>query len=383
MEPTLKSKRLHIGGATLIIVGVLAVLYFLGGVLLVFGLSVVIAYVLLPIAKLIERAMPWRRNHPSLARGIAVGLIFLVGVGAIIGLAFAVIPPTIDQGRQFIEDFPSFLNSARLTLERWVDRYADIVPADVRVAIEEALAGAGDIVGQATWNVAKQTLGVIAGSFTFVLALATAPILVFYLMKDSAPVRESLHKPFPSVVHPYLVEVLTIADRTLGGYIRGQLLLGAVVGTIVAVGLLLLDVPFAFLLGIVAGITELVPIIGPWVGGAVGVLVTLATEPDKVLWVILLYLIVQLLENTLLVPRIQAGSLNLHPVAIILVITIGSQYFGLWGVILGPPVVALAKETAVYLVREWNAEPVAEVRWDETETPVADESAPEEEELAV
>ena len=103
--------------------------------------------------------------------------------------------------------------------------------------------------------------------------------------------------------------------------------------------------------------TELVPIIGPWIGGAVGVLVTLATEPDKVLWVILLYLIVQLLENTLLVPRIQANTLNMHPIAVILVITIGSQYFGLWGVILGPPLVALAKDVIIYLVKEWNEAP--------------------------
>ena len=122
-----------------------------------------------------------------------------------------------------------------------------------------------------------------------------------------------------------------------------------------------MGVPFAVVLGIVAGLTELVPIIGPWIGGAVGVLVTLATEPDKVLWVILLYLVVQLLENTLLVPRIQADTLNMHPIAVILVITIGSQYFGLWGVILGPPLVALAKDVIIYLVKQWNEAPEREI----------------------
>ena len=188
------------------------------------------------------------------------------------------------------------------------------------------------------------------------LGLAVAPVLIFYLMKDSTAIRRSLTAPFPARLRPHLEDILAIADRTLGGYIRGQLLLGVVVGTIVAVGLLVLGVPFAVLLGVVAGITELIPIIGPWIGGAVGVVVTLATEPDKVLWVLLLYLIVQLLENTLLVPRIQASTLNMHPVGVILTITIGSQYFGLWGIILGPPVVALAKDVAVYLVQEWKEE---------------------------
>ena len=64
-----------------------------------------------------------------------------------------------------------------------------------------------------------------------------------------------------------------------------------------------------------------------------------------------------MLENTLLVPRIQADTLNMHPIAVIVVITIGSQYFGLWGVILGPPLVALAKDVVIYLVKEWNVAP--------------------------
>lgn len=337
----------------------LGALYLLGTVLLTLGISVVIAYVLLPIAKLLERGMPWRNTRSGLARGIAVGFIFLVGLGIFAGLIIAVVPPTIEQGQRFIEDFPYFLNNARTTLEGWIAQYADLVSSDLRDQAEEALAGAGGIIGAAAWNVVKQTLGIVTGSFAFILGLATAPVLIFYLMKDSGPIRQSLHAPFPAAIRPYLRDILDIADRTLGGYIRGQLTLGVIVGVIVAVGLLLLDVPFAVLLGIVAGLTELVPIIGPWIGGAVGVLVTLATEPDKVLWVILLYLVVQLLENTLLVPRIQADTLNMHPIAVILVITIGSQYFGLWGVILGPPLVALSKDVIIYMVKQWNEAPVS------------------------
>ena len=299
MESSLKRKRFLLLGTAAILVVTLAVLYLLGSVLLTLGISAVIAYVLLPVAKLMERGMPWRHNRPGLARAISVGVIFLVGIGVFVGLIIAVVPPTVEQGQQFIEDFPTFLNNARITIEGWVAHYADVVPADVRNQIEEALAGAGGIVGAAAWNVAKQTLGVIVGSFSFILGLAVAPVLIFYLMKDSSPIRESLHAPFPTAIRPYLRDILDIADRTLGGYIRGQLTLGVIVGTIVAVGLLdCWASPLPSLLGIVAGLTELVPIIGPWIGGAVGVLVTLATEPDKVLWVILLYLIVQLCWKT-------------------------------------------------------------------------------------
>ena len=334
---------------------VFAVLYFMGTVLLVLGLSLVIAYVLLPVVRLLERGMPWRHNRPGLALGVAVAVIYLAALALLAGFLITVIPPSVEQGQQFAEDFPSFLKDARVTIEGWADRYADVVPQNARDQIEEALADAGDIVGSTAWNVVKQTLGVITGSFSFVLALATAPVLVFYLMKDSSVITRSLRAPFPAAMRPYFRDIMAIADRTMGGYIRGQLTLGLIVGTTVAVGLLLLGVPFAVILGIVAGLTELVPIIGPWIGGAVGVLVTLATEPDKILWVILLYLLIQVLENTLLVPRIQAQTLNLHPIAVILIITVGSQYFGLWGVILGPPLVALGKDVAIYFAQQWGS----------------------------
>ena len=354
MREIMTGNRPHLVAFGVVLLLALLVVYLLGSVLLVLGISAVLAYVLLPVARFLERWMPGRAGRPELARGLSVGVIFLAGLAILIGVLDAVIPPTIHQGQEFAEDFPEFLADARTTVEGWVDRYVDVVPRDQRDQVEEALAGVGDIVGAAAWNVVEQTFGVITGSFAFILGLATAPVLVFYLMKDSAMITRSLQTPFPSALRPYVRDLIHMADRTLGGYLRGQLTLGVVVGIIVTVGLLALGIPFAVVLGVVAGLTELVPIIGPWIGGAVGVLVTLATEPDKIVWVILLYLAVQLLENTLLVPRIQAETLNLHPIAVILVITIGSQFFGLWGVILGPPLTALGRDIIVYFCRQWG-----------------------------
>ena len=347
-------KRILILAAAAVIIVALLVIYLLGIVLLPLGLSLVIAYVLLPVARVLERGMPWRDRRPGLSRGIAIGVIFIVLLGVFVGFLALVIPPTVEQAKRFSDEFPGFFNSARITVEGWVDLYAEMIPVEVRDRAEETLSDAGGIVGDAAWNVMGQTLAVISSSFTLILGLATAPVLVFYLMKDSSKIHDSIYAPFPEALKPYLQNALVIVDRTIGGYIRGQLTLGLVVGTVVTVGLLLLGVPFPFVLGLIAGITELVPVIGPWIGGAVGVLVTLATEPDKVPWVILLYLAVQLLENVLLVPRIQGNSLNLHPVAIILIIVLASNFFGLWGIILGPPLVAMAKDMAVFLAREWN-----------------------------
>lgn len=365
MRQDIKRRRSLLASAAVVIV-TLGALYLLGTALLPVGLSVVIAYVLLPVVRLLERLIPRRRQRPGLVRGIAVGIVYLIVLGILAGVLALVIPPAMEQSRQFAEEFPGLLNSARITVEGWIARYAELIPVEIRDRVEETLSSAGDIAGDAAGRVASQTWGAVSGSFTLILGLATAPVLVFYLIKDSANIRASLYAPFPETLRPCLKDLLDIAEKTLGGYIRGQLTLGLAVGAVVTVGLLLLGAPFPFILGLIAGLTELVPLIGPWIGGIAGVLVMLATAPHLVPWVILLYLGVQLLENALLVPRIQSDSLNLHPVALILVIIIASNYFGLWGVILGPPLAAMLKDMAVWFVREWRSAADALGAGDET-----------------
>ena len=378
-QPDWRSRTNLLIAASIVVVTLL-ILYLMGTVLLTLGLSAIIAYVLLPGAKAIERAFPWRRSRPSLSRGIATGVIFLILLAILAGILALVIPPTIEQAERFSEDFPGFLDSARSTVEGWLAKYAETIPEDVRDRIEGTIAGAGGIVGEAAWRVVSQTIAVVSGSFAVILGLATAPVLVFYLMKDSAMIRASLYSPFPESLRPHLLEAVNIADRTIGGYIRGQIVLGLIVGAVVSVGLLLIGVPFSYILGIVAGVTELVPVIGPWIGGSAGVLVTLASAPEKLPWVILLYIAVQLLENTLLVPRVQGSTLRLHPAAVIAVVVVASSSFGLWGVILGPPLVAMVRDMAVYFAREWKrAEtgPVVEDISDSEEGAEGDDASPD------
>ena len=144
-----------------------------------------------------------------------------------------------------------------------------------------------------------------------------------------------------------------------------------------------MGVPFPVFLGIVGGITELVPIIGPWIGGAAAVLVTLALAPDKVLWVVLLYLGIQLVENTILVPRIQGNALKLHPILLILIVVVASQTFGIWGVILGPPLVAMGKAMAEYFLGEWSRVVPAPPASFPGPEPAAEDSSPNESSGAV
>ena len=340
--------------ATAVFAVALILLYVLGSVLLTILLSALIAYVLLPLRDVIVRTMPWREKRPGLSRGIAVGIIFLVAAGAFTGSIVLLIPPTIEQSREFIVNFPTFFNSARMEIETWIGENAELVPDDVRAQIEENLAGMGRILANAAWQVLPRTVGLVSETFSLIIGLVTMPVLIFYMAKDSRQVGSSLLVPFPKALRPYLVDLAKVADNTLGGYLRGQLILGAIVGVAVTIGLVAMGVPFAGVLGIIAGVSEMIPIVGPLIGGAAGILVTLASAPEKVIWVGLLYLGVQLVENTLLVPRVQAGTLNLHPIAVILVIILGGHFFGIWGIIFGPPLVSMSRDIVRYIADGWN-----------------------------
>ena len=342
-----------------ILVVMLFLMYLLGAVLFTVLLSGLIAYVLLPLRHGLVKLMPWRESRPDLSRTIAVTAIFVVATGITVGLLAVAIPPTVRQSQEFIEEFPTFFASARETVEGWIGEYSERVPQDVRMQIEDNLASMGSTLAESAFQILPKTVSFIVGSFSLIIGLATMPVLIFYLAKDSKQIGDYLISPFPRVLRPYLLDMAKIADRTLGGYLRGQLILGLTVGIAVTIGLMVIGIPFAVILGVVAGISELVPIVGPWIGAAAGLLVTLATAPEKILWVALLYLGVQLLENAFLVPRVQAETLNIHPVAVIIVIILGSHFFGFWGIILGPPLLSLIKDIVKYLADEWDVAPGA------------------------
>ena len=162
--------------------------------------------------------------------------------------------------------------------------------------------------------------------------------------------------------------VTTIANDVLGAYVRAQLTLGVVVGAVVFVGLFALGIRFAALLGLIAGVFELIPIIGPLLGAIPGILVALATSPGDLLWVVLLYTGVQLVENAVLVPRIQGRAVDIHPAIIMLLLVISSEVAGLWGVIVAVPLAAVTRDVFLYFLHEWSEEPAGPP--DETPLPL-------------
>jgi predicted PurR-regulated permease PerM len=138
-------------------------------------------------------------------------------------------------------------------------------------------------------------------------------------------------------------------DGLLGSYLRGQLLLCLIVGGMATIALILLGIDAALLLGTIAGVLELIPILGPYMGALPAVLIALVKEPILALWTALAFAAIQQIENLFLVPRISGNAVRFHPALVMVIVLMGSQLAGLWGLLVAVPVAAMIRDVYAYL----------------------------------
>ena len=323
-------------------------LYAVKGALFPFIIGLMLSYILHPFVTVIENFMPWRSRRPDIARGASIGLVYCVSLLVFIGALIVVVPPIFRQSTELLNTLPDFINGARLTVEGWSREYSGNVPTEISLEIERLLENAGVILVGAFRGLLHKTATAAVHALTLVVGMVVLPIFVFYLLKDREKVRMSFIEVFPSDIQIHVVYVLRILNRVVGAYVRAQVTLSVIVWICITVGLAVMQIQFAALLGAVAGIFEFVPIIGAWIGVIPTIVVVLSTSPDKIIFVLILFGSVQILQGAFLVPRIQSFSMKVHPLIVLISIVIGSEVGGMWGVVLGPPIAASIKELIVY-----------------------------------
>lgn len=320
--------------------------------LLPFAVGAIAAYALSPIVDGLASLIPARtRRHDLIRRGLVVLLIYAVFFGAIGGIGVATVPTAINQATEFFDELPEIVDEARVQLTSWADRYRATVPDDLREEID----GAAEELSTSATQMVGNLLGGTAGSLTSAIGLVSGfliiPFWLFYALRDRHFIERNFMRAVPPGMRDDVTYVARISDALLGRYIRAQLLLGLVVGIAVGVSMTFLGVQFSIGLGLWAGITELIPILGPWLGGIPGVIIVLATEPDLLLPVLLVYFVVQQLENNFLVPRIQGDAVDIHPAMVIMLLVVFGAIWGLIGMIIAVPVTAIVRELFWYADR--------------------------------
>ena len=182
-------------------------------------------------------------------------------------------------------------------------------------------------------------MGLFSGLFIYLLT----PILAYYLLRDKAIICEKINGIFPCAYKQRIAYLCREIDRVLTKFIRGHLLLALIVGILMAIGLSIINVKFAILLGIFAGVLDLVPYFGPILGAIPAVAIALLDSKSKAIYVIIITVLIQQLESNYLSPKILGESVGLHPLAIIFVVLAGGHLFGFLGLVLAVPAAAIGK----------------------------------------
>jgi len=325
-----------------------------GGQLLPFILGLILAYLLLPLVNLLSRRVP---------RWAAILIIYVVGLTLFISAIVFVVPPVARQIGEFFGQMPEFYDKQ---VQPFVDDrlswYRQEVPQDVQVQVDEqvsnALSGLRENASNFAATIGQSLLNIMLRFFSTIIFLAgflIIPFWLFYVLLDEEKGKAALDKVLPVQVRADFWSVVTIFDRIFSAYIRGQITLGAIIAVMSYVGLWIVDIivpgtiPYKLLLALVAGFTELIPVIGPILGAIPAIIVGLFASPMAGLVIAILYIIIQQIENNLLVPRIIGGVVEIHAAALMMLLVVSASVAGLLGVILSAPIAAVARDLYRYL----------------------------------
>jgi predicted PurR-regulated permease PerM len=237
--------------------------------------------------------------------------------------------------------------------------------ADVQQALNArgiTVGNGGDlsaILGSDTKGVATHLGQIVIAGATGVITVAVDTIIVlvtaFWLLNDGPALRRGFVGMLPGRVRDHAEFGIDAVRVVIGGYVRAQLFLAFVIGLLAWVGCTVLGVPFPIVVGVAAGVFELVPLLGPFLGGAVGIALALTRGPVLALWVLGLFVVIHIIEGYILAPRIQARFIQLHPLVAFLALIAGIEVAGLLGALFAIPATSLGAVFLRATIGDWRA----------------------------
>ncbi|WP_122646839.1 AI-2E family transporter [Enterococcus mediterraneensis] len=317
-------------------------------------------YVLNPIVNFLIKYTKMKRIY-------AVILVFILLVGVLVWMVLSVIPSLVSQISSLAENIPTFVsnmqNWARKFIENPIFNQIDIeqqiekMDISYSALIQRFLSGLSNSLGSIFSTVASTTVTII-----------TVPFILFYMLKDGDRLVPNIQRFFPEKNRKEIVDLLGQLNQTLSNYISGQAIECIFVGTFTFIGYLIIGVDYAFLFGVIAGITNLIPYLGPYLGLLPAVLATVFNEPFTALLCCVVVLVVQQIDGNVIYPNVIGKSLSIHPLTIILVLLVAGNIAGLFGIFLGIPFYAICRTIIVFVVRLIRTNRIKESREKLTDT---------------
>jgi predicted PurR-regulated permease PerM len=303
------------------------------------ALALVVVYLLNPLVSRLQRR--------GVRRGLAVALIYIAFVAVVTTALSFLIPLIARQIGGFIEKLPTYVQD----VTDWVNKFAARRGWDFKIDLTT------EKIQQYVSDNRETIIGVLGGvrSFAFsllhiLITLIIGIILSIYILLDLPKIQKSVRAMLPESRRDEVVGLTEKIGGALGGFFRGQLLVALFVGVASAVGLSIVGIPFAVVVGLIAGIFNLVPLIGPFIGAVPAVILALLSDqPGDAIWAGVVLLAVQQIDNHIISPNVMGRTVKLHPITVMLALLAAGSLFGLFGMLLIIPAIAAVKAVAQHL----------------------------------
>ncbi|MBA3063233.1 MAG: AI-2E family transporter [Atribacteria sp.] len=339
-----KDKRMNfIISMTIGLVVLFYVLSKLKWLFIYFSFALMLAYFFDPLYKfLLNKKAP---------KVLAIIIVFGIIIALLILTIFFLIPSVINQLNILYKEIPKFIENYQnmiLSIKPQLSKFID--PADVETLLKENLSELQKGVLGFSQSIIIY-LSNIVSSITF--GIVIVPLILFYLMRDMVKFKENLYIFVSKKNKKEFKEVLEEIDNIVSGFIRGRIIVCFIVGTLIGIGLYFLNLKFALIIGIISGIFNFIPYLGPIVGVVLALIFALGSPWWTLLMIVVLFVLVNQLEAIYLNPNILGKGLGLHPLTVILSMLICGQLLGILGVLVAVPLAAILKVLAIrYLVQE-------------------------------
>lgn len=320
-----------------IVVFFVAILIGAPTVLFPFGISMIIAILLSPLAQHIQKLI-CRAGVKKWPYDFSIILSFAVFIGILCFIAVHIFVPFVNELQEFTKSLPStFLALQNTILELQAKYDLNVLPPEMQKFIISLIQD----VGEYTIKIAQFSVSALFSFAGTVIELIVVPFVTFYMMKRGKYFTQLFISFFPEQYHNHLQKLFTEIHFVLRAYVHGQLLLCVLMAFVVFVGMWIMDIPYPLVIGLLAGVVEMVPIIGPVVGAIPPILLGVLQGYGVMMQVILFYIIVQQIDSHFVMPKLMGSIIDVHPLAIIGGVLIGGSLFGIVGMMISVPIVAV------------------------------------------
>lgn len=305
-----------------------------------FFIAAIIVYMVKPLA-----AMLTKRGAKS---SVAILSIYGLFTAVITAACIFVFPELVKNTKELMTTLPNITNEYQQKFNSIISMVkSSKLSDDIKVTLFNEITKATGTVQNYAVGALGKTLDMLVQMVKFFVDVSLAMFIAYYIIKDSERLKKRVLSLSPRRWRNWLTAVGRDINAILENFIQGQLLTALIVGVLETIGLIIAGVKYPIVLGVIGGLSNVIPYFGPYIGAVPAVAIALVQSPITAVWAIVVFLIVQQIDNSFISPKIIEGSLGLHPVTTMFVVLAGGEFFGIIGMLVSVPVIAILKAVVV------------------------------------